>query len=145
MKIVIDANIGIHTVLETPFSDLVAAAWNLWRQEKAEIFAPALWLNEVTSVIHRTYSMGEISEDAALEALDTAFALDLEWVPETPEICKGAFNWASKLGQFAAYDGFYLALAEKLGVEFWTLDGRLANRSKQIGVDWVHLASGTSP
>ncbi len=145
MKIVIDANIGIHTVLETPLSDLVAATWDLWRQKKAEIFAPTLWLNEVASVIHRTYSMGEISEDAALEALDTAFELDLEWIPETPEICKGAFNWASKLGQFAAYDGFYLALAEKLDIEFWTLDRRLANRSKQIGVDWVHLASDISP
>lgn len=145
MRIVIDANIGIHTVLETPLSDLVEEAWDLWRREKAEIFAPSLWLNEVTSVIHRTYMMGEISEVVALEALDTAFELDLEWVAETPELCRSAFNWASQLGQFAAYDGFYLALAEQLGAEFWTVDQRLANRSQQVGADWVQLAVNKSP
>jgi len=144
MRIVIDANIGIHTVLETNLSDQVEAAWDLWRKEKAEIFAPNLWLNEVTSVIHRAYRIGEISEVVALEALDTAFKFDLEWVAATPELCRSAFTWASQLGQFAAYDGFYLALAEQLGAEFWTVDKRLANRSQQVGVDWVHLAVNMS-
>ncbi len=141
MRIVIDANIGIHTVLETPLSDIVASTWDLWRQEKAEVVAPNLWLNEVTSVIHRIHMMGEISEEVALKALDTAFNLDLDWIAETPELCRSAFHWASQFGQFAAYDGFYLALADQLEAEFWTVDKRLAIRSQQVGIDWVYLAN----
>jgi predicted nucleic acid-binding protein len=38
----------------------------------------------------------------------------------------------------AAYDAHYLALAEWLGGQFWTADGRLARRI-QASLPWVHL------
>jgi hypothetical protein len=72
MKVVVDANIGVHTVLDTPLNDQIDAAWDFWRKSCAALYVPGLWLNEVTSVIHRAHMMGEISKQKALEALTTA-------------------------------------------------------------------------
>jgi predicted nucleic acid-binding protein len=41
-----------------------------------------------------------------------------------------------QLKRAAAYDSFYLALAETLRSELWTADKRLVNAA---GVSWVHL------
>jgi predicted nucleic acid-binding protein len=54
------------------------------------------------------------------------------------QLCRSAFEWATRLGQKAAYDCFYLAAAERLGAEFWTADERLSNRASQLGAVWVH-------
>jgi predicted nucleic acid-binding protein len=48
-------------------------------------------------------------------------------------------DWASRLEQSKAYDGFYLAAAGQVGAELWTADQRLRNRARQLGVSWVHL------
>jgi predicted nucleic acid-binding protein len=64
--------------------------------------------------------------------------LDLEIVRETDNLFISAFRWASRLGQHAAYDGFYLALSEHLDAEFWSLDQRTVNRTQQMGVSWAH-------
>jgi len=50
---------------------------------------------------------------------------------------RAALTWAARLGQSKAYDGFYLALAERLGADLWTADERLLNRMRQLGVAWV--------
>ena len=40
----------------------------------------------------------------------------------------------------ACYDAQYLALAEHLGVEFWTCDGRLVKKVESK-LPWVRLAA----
>jgi predicted nucleic acid-binding protein len=49
-----------------------------------------------------------------------------------------AFDWATRLRQKAAYDGFYLAAAEQLGAELWTADQALVSNALQVGASWVH-------
>ncbi len=44
---------------------------------------------------------------------------------------------SERLGQARTYEAQYLALAEKLGVEFWTADQRLVNGARRIGMSWV--------
>ncbi len=51
---------------------------------------------------------------------------------------RAAFDWATRLRQKAAYDGFYLATAEHLGAELWTADHALVHNVQQIGISWVH-------
>ena len=43
-----------------------------------------------------------------------------------------------RLNRAAAYDSFYLALAETLGSELWTTDNHLYNAAAQ---PWVRLVS----
>jgi predicted nucleic acid-binding protein len=99
-------------------------------------FAPGLWWYEVTSVIHRYRFSGLISDITAYAALDLlTVELGFQQV-EVPE--RSAFDWASRLRQKAAYDGFYLAAAEQLGADLWTADQALANNARQAGASWVH-------
>lgn len=138
MKIVVDASVAILTVLYSPMTRQAEDAWSLWKQRKDSLYAPMLWLNEVTSVIHKTYMLRAISESAALDALEALLDLDIEWVPETYELCRSAFRWASRIRQTAAYDGFYLALAEQLQADFWTADKRLVEGARRVGATWAH-------
>ncbi len=48
-----------------------------------------------------------------------------------------AFDWTVRLNQAAAYDSFYLALAEALRCELWTADQHLYDAVGQPWVRWV--------
>ena len=40
---------------------------------------------------------------------------------------------ARRLGRQSSYDAAYIALAESLGAELWTLDGKLAANAETVG------------
>ena len=99
--------------------------------------APVLWLAEAVSAIRKSVFFQAISAEDGLLALDDLLALDIETITIDPLLCRTAFEWAGRLRQATAYDGFYLALAEQMGAELWTADKRLANAAQQAGVTWV--------
>jgi predicted nucleic acid-binding protein len=63
--------------------------------------------------------------------------LGVELIVPNENQTQKAFMWTRQLNQVAAYDSFYLALAESLGCEFWSADKKLANA---VGQPWVRLA-----
>jgi predicted nucleic acid-binding protein len=78
------------------------------------------------------------SEDAE-ETLRTIHGLRVDILDEDEELSLRALELAGKLGQSKAHDTFYLALAEKLVVDFWTADEHLYNRCrKDLKLSWVH-------
>jgi predicted nucleic acid-binding protein len=89
-------------------------------------------------VIRQGIYTGLISKDEGQVAVDDVFALGVEVILTDRGLGKSALDWADRLGQSKAYDGFYLALAERLKAEFWTADKRLANRASQLGSTWAH-------
>jgi predicted nucleic acid-binding protein len=105
-------------------------------QRGSQLFAPRLWWYEVTSVIHH-YRFAELISDSmaytALEILTTQLGVQPVDVP-----VRAAFDWATRLHQKAAYDGFYLAAAEQLGAELWTADQALVNNARQKDASWVY-------
>lgn len=134
---VIDANIAIQTVL-----DIAANLEKFWErvdQEQITPCAPRLWLSETASAIRFLVSRREINSDDAEDALRTIHGLQVEIINEDEELSLRALELADKLGQSKAYDAFYLALAEKLVVDFWTMDERLVNRCrKDLKLNWVY-------
>ena len=134
---VVDANIVINTVMS--MADNLKLFWERVDQEQITPCAPRLWVSETTSAIRFFVSQKEISSDEAEEALRTVHGLRVEIIDEDEELSLRALELAGKLGQSKAYDAFYLALAEKLVVEFWTADERLFNRCrKDLKLSWVH-------
>ena len=134
---VVDANIAINTTLD--ITDSLERFWERVDQEQITPCAPRLWLSETTSAIRFLLSQKEITSNEAEEALRTVHGLRVEIINEDEESSLRALELAGKLGQSKAYDAFYLALAEKLGVEFWTVDERLFNRCKKdLKLSWVH-------
>jgi predicted nucleic acid-binding protein len=96
-----------------------------------------LWLAEAVSAIRRSVHLQVISLEEGLLAIDDLLALDIETIPLDAQLCRSAFDWANRLGQSRAYDGFYMALSERLKAELWTADERLANTAQQVGVPWA--------
>ena len=135
---VVDANIAVNTVLS--ISNSLNLFWERVDHEQITPCAPRLWMSETTSAIRFLLSQKEITSDEADQALRTIHALRVEIVNEDEELCLRALELAGKLGQFKSYDAIYLALAEKLVVDFWTADERLANRCrKDLKLNWVYF------
>ena len=136
--IVIDAGIAVTAGVDARLSTATEIAWARWQASAATIYAPQLWLYEVTTIIRKAVVAGNIDANEADEGLTTALALGVTLVPANAEICRAALHWAERLKQHAAYDGFYLALASRLQAEFWTTDRRVVNAARHAGVRWVH-------
>ena len=135
-SVVVDANLAVFSVLKTPHSAEAARVMDHLAQSGCDPFAPGLWWYEVTSVIHRYRFAGIISDSTAYSALEL-LTVRL-YVQQVDVPVRAAFDWATRLRQKAAYDGFYLAAAEQLGAELWTADRALVNNARQIGASWIH-------
>ena len=133
---VVDANIAVWTVVPDPYG------WGKERTRRVmqgEVIVPGLWVYEVTSVLYR-YARAQAGGEAWFDlTLPYVLALADEVVHADPELALAAGAWAQRLGQSKAYDAFYLALAERLGCEFWTGDKRLYNRARQAGANFVKM------
>jgi len=135
---VIDSNIAVYAVTGMELSTPAAVLLDSLRAKHTSLYAPRLWVYEVTSSIHKYLQVKYLTLDEAEQALKIALAFDINLMDEMPNLCQSAFHWATRLGQMAAYDGFYLAVAETLKVPLWTGDKRLANAAKQLKLNWVH-------
>lgn len=137
---VVDANVAVNTI--TKMDDSLSRFWDRVDREQITPCAPRLWMSETATAIRLRVMHKEMSFDEAEEALRAIHALRFEILDEDEELSLRALEWAGKLGQSKAYDAFYLALAEKLVVDFWTADERLANRCrKDLKLKWVHSVS----
>lgn len=136
--VVIDAGVAILQAVADPLSERVDELWTHWIQEGFLICAPQLWLNEVTSALHKIYRQNLITEEQAQQALEALLGLNVELYEANADACRQAFSWATRLDHFQAYDGFYLALAESLQAPLWTTDRRLVNRVRQLDINWTH-------
>jgi predicted nucleic acid-binding protein len=137
MSQIVDANLTVALVLPTPYSAQAQALWERWHAEAVDVFAPDLWVYEITSALRKAVSITGMPSQEAEAHLETLMRLGVQLVPPTPELSQLALQWAERLGQTVAYDGHYLALAETLGGDFWTADRRLAD-SAGDAVLWVH-------
>jgi predicted nucleic acid-binding protein len=137
---VIDANIAVQTVFD--LTEELECFWENVEKDQITPCAPRLWLSETTSAIRSLVSQKYITSDQAEQALRTVHGLHVEMIDEDEDTSLRALELAGKLGQSKAYDAFYLAVSEKLAVEFWTGDERLVNRCrKDLGLNWVHSIS----
>ena len=115
----------------------VLGLWRRWRDEGALLSAPTLLRYEVTNALHRMRRAGQLSNDATQNGLRAAMALPIR-IHGDEGLHDAALDFADRFRLSAAYDAHYLALADRLGAEFWTADQRLFN-SVRHALPWVQL------
>jgi len=103
------------------------------------MYVPELWRAEVTSALRQLGVRQGKSPEKIRWAVQAALKIAPRRSPLDDDVCLSALDWAERLSQAKAYDAFYLALAERLGAEFWTGDQRLYHRARQVGADFVRL------
>jgi predicted nucleic acid-binding protein len=133
--ICVDAGIVIRRIL-FPEDIKLHQLWTEWNQNNNQIFAPTLLPFEIINVLYRYQRQGMFSPDTSNLAIQTALALPIE-LSHSKDLHTNAFRLAQKFDLSAAYDAHYLALAEMLGAEFWTVDKQLYNTLEKYRLDWV--------
>ncbi len=132
-SVVVDASIAVQWVVEEPGSETARALLERWLEEGIEPVAPSWLTCEVSNILYKKVLRGELSLADGLDAYDDILPF-VRILPEDARDGKRALAIAREIGQQQAYDAQYLALAERLGADYWTDDRR-----------FVLAASGTFP
>jgi predicted nucleic acid-binding protein len=135
--LVVDASLIFRLILpgsrQAEMQSLVAR----WLAEGYEMHAPSLWAYELTSALCKTVHFGQVTSEEGERALALGLRLGVRLVAPDDGLVRRAFAWTLRLDRAAAYDSFYLALAEEQGCTFWTADRHLA---RAVDVPWVRVA-----
>jgi predicted nucleic acid-binding protein len=135
--VMIDASFTFKLLTPNPLREQLKKLVRQWVGEEYVLCTPHLWLYEMTSILTKMVYFGEMDEEDAYESLGLVLNLGVQMIPPDEDQVQRAFVWTRRLDRVAAYDSFYLAVAESLDCEFWTADRRLVNAVKQ---PWVRLA-----
>jgi predicted nucleic acid-binding protein len=135
--VTVDASFAFKLLVPNPQRALFKQLVRQWAHEQTVICAPYLWLYELTSILTKVVYFGHIDEMEAQSGLELALTLGVQLIPPTMDQAQEAFAWTRRLNRVAAYDSFYLAVAQSLGCDLWTTDQRLVNAVRQ---PWVRLA-----
>ncbi|HEV2780109.1 MAG TPA: type II toxin-antitoxin system VapC family toxin [Actinophytocola sp.] len=135
----LDANVVLRFVSTDTPTPAIKDLWREWTDARVTLHAPALWRYEIVNGLHQLRKAGALGDQEASRALIKALKLPIE-LHNDGLLHMRAFQLAAEYGLPAAYDAYYLALAERLGLEFWTLDAKLV-KAVEDRLAWVRLVS----
>ena len=136
----IDAGIAFKLIAPHPKQQVYIDLVTRWQQAGYQLCAPTLWAYEVTSTFTKMVHFKQLSATTGREGVRLAYQLGVELIEPNYEQARNAVAWSKRLRRAAAYDSFYLAVAESLGCELWTTDKRLVNAVAQ---PWIKLVDET--
>jgi len=140
--VVIDASIALRWLLPNPLSNLCWALFDRIVQRNDAITVPTLWMYEVVSGLTKAVHLGSVTSDEARQGLDQIYQFRANLVDADELLSRRAFEWTLRLNRAAAYDSYYLAVAETLNCPLWTADRRLFNSTRAAKIDWVCWIEG---
>ena len=127
MTVVLDASVVAALVLDAKRGKVIERRLREWEDADEALHAPSLFRYEVASALTRNIVAGTIDSADAKTAWQriVAIRITLHGLEDGPAVVAVA----RKLQRESAYDAAYVVLAQELGAELWTLDGRLARNA----------------
>lgn len=135
--VVIDASLALKLVLPDPQREHASALVARLMSQGSELVAPALWAYETTSTLCKAVHFGQLTPDEGRRALSQLLGLGVRLVVPDAGQNRQALEWTLRLKRASAYDSYYLALAEALKCDLWTVDRRFFNA---VDLSWVRWA-----
>jgi predicted nucleic acid-binding protein len=133
-ELVVDANLVVAALGMGPDRQVCHDLFAKWAADRRRLCSPTLCLYEVTSTISKLVRFGEMKLQEGKRALALFESLSIQVMAPNLDQARLAFDWTVRLQRAAAYDSFYLVLAQELGCELWTADRRLCEAAN---VPWV--------
>ena len=124
MSVVLDANFIVAAITPNPFREAAEKMLESWENQETNLHAPELARYEVANALTRSVSAGILAQESLEEFCNEIAFLPIIYHPLTGEEAR-IVEIALSLSRRSAYDAAYLALAESLKAELWTLDGPL--------------------
>lgn len=114
-------------VLDAERAPVIEERLRAWEEAKEALHAPSLFRFEVANALTRNIAAGKIDTADAKAAWQRIVAIEisLHGLVDGPAV----IAVARKLKRESAYDAAYVALAQELDAELWTLDGPLARNA----------------
>jgi predicted nucleic acid-binding protein len=121
--VVVDASIAVKWVIEEDGSEEARILLQSWLSAGVQPIAPSWFTCEIANILYRKALTRDLSFEDALDAYDDVISFV---TIRTEHISDGrrGMHIARETSQKQSYDAQYLALAERLGIEYWTDDGR---------------------
>lgn len=141
LPVVTDASFCLSILLNQPLQKASLVVADTLKREGMQMVAPALWAYETTSSICKAVHFQMVTVDEAEQILDLLEALGVQLIPPDEIDNKRAFNLTMQLKRVAAYDSYYLALAESLKCDLWTADKKLYQAAQNHDITWVRHVS----
>lgn len=132
MPFVIDASIVASHALPDESSERADAIVRLIDENGAE--APNFFPIEIANALLLAQRRKRIDQNARLETLATIAALDIRLDQETAPRAWDSISDLAADQKLTAYDAAYLELAQRKRLPLATLDSRLADAARAIGV-----------
>lgn len=127
MTVVLDSNVAVALALDTKRAPVIEERLRAWEAAKEALHAPSLFRFEVANALTRNIAARKIDAADAKVAWQRIIAIEisLHGLVDGPAV----IAVARKLKRESAYDAAYIALAQELSAELWTLDGPLFNNA----------------
>ncbi|MFO7635484.1 MAG: type II toxin-antitoxin system VapC family toxin [Caldilinea sp.] len=138
--LVIDAGIGWRIFTLHPDEMLLTQQLSAQRRAGVRLVAPTLWRYEVTSILTKALHFKQLSLAEVERAVQLCGDFEIDLIPPDTQLATAALAWTIRLQRAASYDSFYLAVAQRLGCELWTVDQKLV---RATGASWVRYAGAT--
>lgn len=134
--ICVDASLVVRLVVDTT-DERLPAQWKAWSETVQQIVAPTLLYYEIANALYQYQKQQYLTPEVVEQALAASLALPIRLYGDSG-LHLSAKRFAERYSLPATYDAHYLALADRLGAEFWSADRRLAEKV-QAQLDWMHL------
>ncbi len=132
MTVVLDSNLAVALALDPQRAPAIETRLLAWHEAGESIHAPSLFRFEVANALTRSIAAGDIDAADAEVAWRRIVAIEisLHGLIDGPAV----IAVARRLERKSAYDAAYVALAQELGAELWTLDGPLARNAASVAL-----------
>jgi len=127
LTVVLDSNVAVALMLDAERAPAIEERLRVWEAADEALHAPSLFRFELANALTRNVVAGKIDSSDAKVAWQRIVAMEisLHGLTDGPAV----IAIARKLKRESAYDAAYVALAQELGAELWTLDGPLARNA----------------
>ena len=128
--VVVDASIALKWVVAEEGDGDARSLLQSWLAAGIQPVAPSWFICEIANILHRKALAGDLSFMDALDAYDDILAFTTI-LPESIADGRRSMHIAQQTAQRQSYDAQYLALAERLGAEYWTDDQRFVQAAAE--------------